>query len=203
VIECVVYSSGIWRSVDVAAQDVFEVKVFRVSLFVFFIIGLAFLIMGLDALIFKRILTYPPHPGQEGLYFLFKLFFVVIGGLIVWKEGPYLIRPPVMMRVSRDGISFGTGLLYEQRLFEWKHFEKAAYNIGYRMFSASPDAVVGLEVRFKESPEIPAGLATSAGIYYANYALWLDRRYMGTSIKKTIEAIRRLAPEGARIEEIA
>ena len=48
---------------------------------------------------------------------------------------------------------------------------------------------------------VPAGLATPAGIYYANYALWLDRRYMGTSIKKTIEAIRRCAPEGAKIEE--
>ncbi len=90
---------------------------------------------------------------------------------------------------------------YEQRLFEWKHFEKATYGLGYRMLSASPDAAVGLEVKFKESPEIPAGLATSAGIYYANYALWLDRRYMGTSIKKSIEAIRRFAPPGAKIEE--
>lgn len=182
-------------------QDVFEVKVFRVSLLLFFIIGLAFLIVGLDALIFQKILNYPPHPGREVLYFFFKLFFVVIGGLIVWKEGMYLIKPPVMMRVSTDGISFGTGMGYEQRLLPWKHFEKAVYGIGYRMLSASPDAAVGLEVRFKESPEIPAGLATSAGIYYANYALWLDRRYMGTSIKKTIEAIRRFAPEGARIEE--
>ncbi len=186
-----------------ARQDVFEVKVFRLSLFIFFIVGLAFLIVGLDALIFKVIFNYPPHPGQEVLYFFFKLFFVVVGGLIVWKEGLYLIRPPVMMRVSADGISFGTGMGYEQRLFSWSHFEKAVYGIGYRMLSASTDAAVGLEVRFKESPDIPAGLATSAGIYYANYALWLDRRYMGTSIKKTIEAIRRFAPEGAKIEEKA
>jgi hypothetical protein len=186
-----------------ANQDVFEVKVFRLSLLVFFIIGLAFLIVGLDALVFKTILNYPPHPGREALYFFFKLFFVVVGGLIVWKEAVYFVRPPVMLRVSAEGISFGTGLSYEQRLFEWKHFEKAVYGIGYRMLSASPDAAVGLEVRFRESPEIPAGLATSAGIYYANYALWLDRRYMGTSIKKTIEAIRRFAPAGAKIEERA
>ncbi len=184
-----------------ARQDVFEVKVFRLSLLVFFIIGLAFLIVGLDALIFKTILNYPPHPGREIIYFFMKLFFVVVGGLIVWKEGLYLIRPPVMMRVSADGISFGTGMGYEQRLFGWDCFEKAVYGIGYRMLSASPDAAIGLEVRFKQSPEIPAGLATSAGIYYAGYALWLDRRYMGTSIRKTIEAIRRFAPEGAKIEE--
>ncbi len=186
-----------------SAQDVFEVRIFRVSLLVFFIIGLAFLLVGLDALIFKKFLNYPPHPGQELLYFFFKLFFVVVGGLVVWKEGLYLLKPPVMMRVSGDGISFGTGLGYEQRLFAWKHFEKAVYGIGYRMLSASPDAAVGLEVRFRESPDVPAGLATSAGIYYANYTLWLDRRYMGTSIKKTIEAIRRFAPEGAKIEEKA
>jgi len=37
----------------------------------------------------------------------------------------------------------------------------------------------------------------------AFYALWLDRRYMGTSIKKTIAAIRRFAPPGAVIEERA
>jgi hypothetical protein len=183
------------------SQDVFEVKVFRLSLFFFFIIGLSFLIVGLDALVFKTILNYPVQPGREILHFFFKLFFVVVGGLIVWKEGLYLLRPPVMMRVSTDGISFGTGMGYEQRLFDWKYFEKAVYGIGYRMLSASPDAAVGLEVRFKQSPEIPAGLGTSAGIYYANYALWLDRRYMGTSIKKTIEAIRRFAPEGSTIEE--
>jgi hypothetical protein len=184
-----------------SSQGVFEVKVFRLSLFFFFIIGLAFLIVGLDALVFKAILNYPPHPGREVLYFFFKLFFVVVGGLVVWKEGLYLLRPPVMMRVSAYGISFGTGMGYEQRLFDWKYFDKAVYGIGYRMLSASPDAAVGLEVRFKQSPEIPAGLATSAGVYYANYTLWLDRRYMGTSIKKTIEAIRRSAPEGATIEE--
>ncbi|MBN2223620.1 MAG: hypothetical protein JW765_03000 [Deltaproteobacteria bacterium] len=184
-----------------ARQDVFEVRVFRLSLLIFFIIGLVFLIVGLDALIFKTILNYPPHPGREVLYFFFKLFFVVIGGLIVWKEGIYLVRPPVMMRVSSGGISFGTGMGYEQRLFSWDYFEKAVYGIGYRMLSASPDAAVGLEVRFKKSPEIPAGLATSAGIYYADYVLWLDRRYMGTSIKKTIESIRRFAPAGAKIEE--
>jgi hypothetical protein len=182
-------------------QDVFEVKVFRLSLLVFFIIGLVFLIVGLDALVFKAIFNYSPHPGREGLYFLFKLFFVVVGGLIVWKEGVYLVRPPVMMRVSAAGISFGTGMAYEQRLFSWDYFDKAVYGIGYRMLSASPDAAVGLEVRFKKSAEIPAGLATSAGIYYADYALWLDRRYMGTSIKKTIEAIKRFAPAGAKIEE--
>lgn len=182
-------------------RDVFEVRVFRLSLLFFFIIGLAFLIVGLDALVFKTILNYSPHPGREILYFFFKLFFVVIGGLIVWKEGLYLLRPPVMMRVSADGISFGTGMGYEQRLFEWKYFEKAVYGIGYRMLSASPDAAIGLEVRFKQSPDIPAGLATSAGVYYANYALWLDRRYMGASIKKTIQAIRRFAPAGGKIEE--
>jgi len=186
----------------VERSDVFEVRIFRLSLLFFFIMGLAFLIVGLDALIFKVILNYPPHPGQEVLYFFFKLFFVVVGGLIVWKEGINLLRPPVMMRVSAAGISFGTGLNYEQRTFEWTYFEKAVYGIGYRMLSASPDAAVGLEVRFKKSPEIPAGLATSAGIYYANYTLWLDRRYMGTSIRKTIEAIRRFAPEGATIEEV-
>jgi hypothetical protein len=184
----------------VANRDVFEVKIFRLTLLLIFILGLAFLVVGLDALVFKAILNYPPHPGREVLYFFFKLFFVVIGGLIVWKEGMYLVRPPVMMRISPEGISFGTGMGYEQRLFEWKYFEKATYGIGYRMLSASPDAAVGLEVRFKQSPEIPAGLATSAGVYYANYTLWLDRRYMGTSIKKTIEAIRRFAPEGATIE---
>jgi hypothetical protein len=185
----------------VQEPNVFEVRVFRISLLVFFTVGLAFFVVGLDALIFHRIFTYTTPPGKEVLYFFFKLFFVVIGGLIVAKEGIYLVRPPVMMRVSAEGISFGTGMGYEERLFLWSHVERATYGLGYRMLSASPDAAVGLEVKFKESPEIPAGLATSAGIYYANYTLWLDRRYMGTSIKKTIDAIRRFAPSGMKIEQ--
>ncbi len=86
-----------------ANQDVFEVKVFRVSLFVFFIVGLAFLIVGLDAIVFKRLFTYTTPPGKEVLYFFFKLFFVVVGGLIVWKEGTYLCEAP------RDDARLGRG----------------------------------------------------------------------------------------------
>lgn len=167
----------------------FEVRVNRLLLSLFIFIGLLFLFVGLDLAFLHLVLN--PTVDNQLLMWLFNIFAIGMGTVLIISQGRYLIKPPLMMRVSPEGISFGTGFGYKQQLISWKYVQSADYGHGYMTMSANPfkDLLLGVQVKFKSSKEIPSSLATSAGINYYNYTLFLNRLYMNKSAGKTIAAI--------------
>jgi hypothetical protein len=167
----------------------FEVRVNRLLLALLILIGFLFLFVGLDLAVLH--LIFNPTVDNQLLMWIFNLFAIGIGIVLIISQGRYLIKPPLMMRISQEGISFGTGFGYKQQLIPWEYVESAGYGHGYVTMSANPfrDILLGVTVKFKDSKEIPSSLATSAGINYFNHTLFLNRLYMNKSAGKIIKVI--------------
>lgn len=174
---------------DKQKEKVHEVRVNRLLLSLFISIGLLFLLVGLDLAVLH--LVFNPTVDNQLFTRIFNLFAIGIGIVLIISQGKYLIKPPLMMSVSSEGISFGTGFGYRQQLIAWKYVESANFGHGVRTMSANPfkDILLGVQVKFKASKEIPQSAATSAGINYFNYTLFLNRLYMNRPASKTIKVI--------------
>ncbi len=145
----------------------YEVRVSRVLLLFLILIGAIFFYVGMDYLFLHTFLNWENTPESKVLRALFIFFFVGCGGLIVLNEGYYFIRPPLIMSISREGVSFGTGLRYRPFLIPLAYLESVDF---------VPSRSVTLH--FRKSEEIPSSKATSMGVMYFNYGLSVIRPYI-------------------------
>ena len=156
--------------------DIFEVRVNRLILFCFALIGGLFLLAGLDMLVFGKVLDFDLSLwGAVAVL----VFFVGTGGAILANCALYLLKPPVMLRFSPQGVSFGTGFRYRHgEPFPWRLLQGAALSVDANSATSLKQLMAGPQLTFAQDPAIPQSLATSAGLSYAFSMLTLNALFM-------------------------
>ena len=153
-----------------------------------------FLFLGLDLILFHTVVK--PEYIQEQPFFvwlLFGVFFLLVPALIIWKMVQYLIRPPIMLRVDENSVSFGTGFGYRLYAIPTRYMTSVGFALADpSLTDVRPESWVlaaGLRITFQKADDIPAGLVTSAGITYGLYRLKLRALYMNMRVKTAIRGI--------------
>ncbi len=182
------------------AQSIIEVRVSRWLLLMMFGFGALFLLIGLELGFFH--VLFDDHTIAENSLgtWIFVAFSIGVGGLIVVSQFQYLMRPPVMLAVSSEGVSFGTGFRYRPLHIAAEHVTSVNAFVSHassetRGFGAARTA--GVEICMKKSDAIPAGCATSAGISYSNYILRLSKSYMNAKPQEVVDAVQQIIKNNA------
>ena len=174
-------------------QNQFEVRVSRWLLLLLIFIGSLFAATGLDILVFKKVFAPAGAGNNPILLTLFGVFAVLIGSVIALSQTYYLIVPPVMLRVSPEGLWLATGLRYKPFLIPLQYLRSInTYQSESMLEIGGKKRIVdgGVELSFEQSQRIPASLVTSAGLSYSNYSLRLFKAYMNQPLQKTVEAVK-------------
>jgi hypothetical protein len=174
-------------------QNQFEVRVSRRLLLLLIVVGLLFSAVGLD-LLFLHIVFEPVGAGQSPiLMILFGAFCLLLGAVIVVSQVYYLIIPPVMLRVTREGLWFGTGLRYKPYFVPIKSVKSInTYQTESMLEVGGQRRIVegGVELVMDRTDDLPSSLATSAGLSYSDYSLRLFKTYMNRPPQKAVEAVK-------------
>jgi hypothetical protein len=151
-----------------------EVKLSRLVLLMFIAFGALFFFAGLS-FAFGWIDIETTNPvGMAG----FNVFAISVGLLLIISQGWYVVFPPTLMKISRDSISFGTGMRYKQFEIPIKYYKNSEINS------------MGLSVYFTADESIPSSKATSAGIGYFNYCLTLGKLYMDKKPGEVVDYLK-------------
>lgn len=173
-------------------QNQYIVRVSRWLLLLLIVIGILFTLAGLDILVLK-IVFEPTHTGNSSIgLFIFGIFALLIGIVITTSQVFYFIFPPVMLRITPEGLWFATGFRYKPFFIPIKFLRSVTiYKTESMLEIGGQRRIVngGVELRFDNSNDIPAALATSAGLTYSDYNLRLFKVYMNRSLQKTVEAV--------------
>jgi len=132
------------------ADEVFTVRVSRLLLFFLTDIGVIFVLAG-----FFLIPSVLP-----------ALLFWLLGGIVALQCGYYFLFPPVMLRFTPEGVTFGTGFRYKQFHIPWRHITAIGYGVNPTL-TGWREKFAGVQITVADTPEAPAGLITSAGLGYA------------------------------------
>ena len=167
-----------------AGDNILEVRVSRKLLLVLTVVGLLFLLAGLEIGYFQKIVG-PDFTGDKVIVkWLFLFFSVICGGAIFINCLVYLFVPLLLLKVTPEKITFGTGLRYNPFEVSARFVEKA------ESFTKQSDLEVngkretvdgGAFLYLKNDPSIPAQLTTSMGIKYSNFKLEVESRYADLS----------------------
>lgn len=174
-------------------NDVFDIRLSRIPLFLLLCISSFLVAAGLDIGFIHAVI--PPldiDPDKKLFFWLFEFFFVIIGGVIAVQMLLYLISPPVMLRASAEGIAFGTGFRYNLFTIPWKYVDSIGGGIDMVQAVANKKIVGGIQITFKNSQDIPMWKATSIGISYVNYVLTLSIFYTGPKTSEAMEKLREM-----------
>jgi len=173
----------------------YEVRISRLFLVALIAVGLIFLAVGVDIGFGHWIFDEALESGNELPKLLFAIFLILIGSVIVASQTFFLIIPPLMLRVTTDFVSFGTGFLYSQ-------FKIPANKmISVDVFTGASDmeimgkrkiAVKGVELRFSRDESVPKSMGTSAGVTFSDYTLRLHKPYISKRPDRIVSEIRRL-----------
>jgi len=175
-----------------AETQLLEVRVSRKLLLILLLVGLLFLIAGIEIGFTHFVIG--PEVGQDKavIKWLFVAIGILIGGAITANCFLYLFVPPVMLRVTKDKISFGTGFRYNLYDIPASFLEKVeTYMRESNVEVNGKRSIVegGTSFYFKSASEIPAQLTTSAGIQYYNYQLTISSTYADLGSKEVVEAV--------------
>ncbi len=174
-------------------QNQFEVRVSRWLLLLLMAVGLLFTAAGSDILVFHRVFE-PAGAGNNPFFFtLFGVFAVLLGSVIALSQAYYLMIPPVMLRVSQEGLWLATGLRYKLFYIPLRYLRSVSVYQSESMLEVGGKRRIvdgGVELTFEQGQDIPASQVTSAGLTYSNYSLRLFKTYMNRSPQKTVEAVK-------------
>lgn len=173
----------------------FEVRVSRKLLLLLTVVGLVFLLVGLDIGFFHQVIG--PEFGQDKpiVKWLFLFFAVICGGAITVNCFIYLISPPLMLRVTKETITFAVGLRYNPFEVPTRLLEKVAtYTQESNLEVNGKKAIVegGAELFLKSDSSIPAQKTTSMGVAYANYTIRIQSAYANISGQKIVEEVNKI-----------
>ncbi|PIR47889.1 hypothetical protein COV06_00615 [Candidatus Uhrbacteria bacterium CG10_big_fil_rev_8_21_14_0_10_50_16] len=162
----------------------------------FFLLSAAILLwFGTEILFLHRIFSpedLTDHPSLLSVVVI--LFFGVIPLLVIARQIPYLLHPPLMLRVDAETVTFGTGWGYTPTHMPTNALQDVHASIATpSMSSFRPEQLLslgGVVLEFDTTKDLPTGLATSAGIQFAFGRLVISRLYGNKSVKKSVAAIR-------------
>lgn len=175
-------------------KESFEVRLSRLFSLGLILIGALFVIAGIDVGFTNILFDSVSGPDDELRIFLFVTFTFIIGSAIILSQLYFLIRPPLMMRITPEFISFGTGFLYHQQKFPVNMVDAVELFIeesGLEVMGKRRKTVQGAEIRFERDESIPSGIATSAGITYSDWVLRLHKPYINRRPDVIVAEVRR------------
>ncbi len=175
-------------------KDSFEVRLSRLFCLGLIIIGALFVIAGIDVGFTNILFDSVLGPDNEIKIFVFVTFTFIIGSMIILSQLYFLIRPPLMMRVTPEFISFGTGFLYHQQKFPINMVDAVDLFIeesGVEVMGKRRKTVQGVEIRFERDESIQSSIATSAGITYSDWVLRLHKPYINRRPDVIVAEVRR------------
>ncbi|MBS1198976.1 MAG: hypothetical protein H6R18_2761 [Proteobacteria bacterium] len=174
-------------------NSVLEVRVSRKLLLVLTLVGLLFVAAGLEIGYFQKLLGPDFIQGKPIIKWIFLFVSLVLGGLISINCFFYLIFPPLMLRVTKETVTFAVGLRYKAFDVPAKLVERL------QTFSKESDLEVngvksivdgGVEFFLKNDPSIPSQMTTSMGVVYYNYNLRVLSMYANKSGSEIVEAAK-------------
>ncbi|MEW6710284.1 MAG: hypothetical protein AB1403_10720 [Candidatus Riflebacteria bacterium] len=177
------------------ATELFEIRVSRKLLFILTVVGLIFLLAGLEIGFFHKVLGPEFGADKPIVKWIFVGIALLIGGAIFINCFFYLISPPVMLRVTRDKIWFGTGFRYN--LFEMparlvERIETYTQQSNLEVDGKKAIVEGGTSLYFKNDPSIPNEKVTSAGITYANCCLNIFSNYANIGSREAVATIKEI-----------
>ena len=156
-----------------------ELRLSRLPLFLLLLLLSFFFTVALDLSVLHNVI--PPldiAPDKKWIYYAFLFFMLGGGGIGAAQMLWYLLLPPVIFRADENGISFGTGFRYRPYCIPWKYVQSIGSGADAVATGFNRKMAAGLQVAFEQSSEIPAGKATSMGIFYQAWTLTLSFVYM-------------------------
>lgn len=156
------------------------------------LIGVALLFLVVGAGFFIAFITgsFTVTPDKIIVFIIFEFFAIGVSGVIFISQIMNMINPFVMLTTSNEGISFGTGFRYTPYTIPWKYIKSAEVEPGSGFPGLSQlKNTDNLIIVIEPTLEIPASLATSAGIGYFNYVLRIDGLYSNTAAYPVAESI--------------
>ncbi len=178
-------------------EDVFVVKVNRICIAILLLIGALFLWIGLEYFYLGGFDDWELTEQPTWVYGAAWFFFIGCGGAVALQMFWYLFFPPTMLRIDREGISFGTGFRYTPRLFPWKHYKGVQLGVDGVLLTVAQQLMAGARIEFEPSGEIPSALITSIGIGYFMNRLTFDWRYTNRFSTTIVAETKRLAAKYA------
>lgn len=170
--------------------EAYDIHLSRVPLVFTFLAGLLFLVVGLDLGAMHAIFPYfSVEPDKIIILNFFIIVAVISGGALAVISLMYLLKPPVMLRASSEGISFGTGFRYALHTIPWSRVEDILHPAPAAHQTSGRQALDGLAIRTKGPEDMPHGRAASVGVLYARNMLSLSRFFMGNPAAEAREKI--------------
>lgn len=151
-----------------------------------------FVVIGILILVAYFTGQFPIANSKLWIFILFEFFALVIGGVIVISQIINFVSPFVMLKTDDQGIYFGTGWRYQPYFIAWENVKSAAVvkSTGFPIFTLFKNCD-NLSIKFQNTAQLPAFLATSAGIIYIGYTLTLDGNYIDTPAQAIVDAINK------------
>ncbi len=175
--------------------EVLEVRLSRMMTGLLGFCGFLFLMAGLDIALFKTVFDFQIAAENKWILYLFLFFAVGCGGLIFLAQVRFFVFPPLILRVDKEGISFGTGLSYKPLLIPGKYVKSVGSSVTVNL-SDKVDFIDVVSIQFENSPEIPSWEATSIGIQYFMYTLSLSWYFRDTPGQMIIDSVNRFLKAG-------
>lgn len=174
-------------------EQTLEIRVSRVVLLIKMAIGVALVMGGLELAFPDKFYDFEPREDRIHVYDALGGAAVLMGLIVALPQIYYLFWPPMMMQVTEEGISFGTGRFYNPVLIGWRHFESVSIGTGPATSAATDQPRGSLEIIFKSNPDVPCDLKTPAGMSYCTYVLSLNHFYMDLPVEAAVAAIKEIA----------
>ncbi len=157
----------------------YAIRLSRKPLVLFFLSGSLLLIIGLDIALIHRLLPgFTIDPDQKIIFYLILVILIGFSGAVTLQLLVYLAQPPVMLRASREGISFGTGARYQLRTIPWKHIGEITVRPNHQEKSSAVDSRADLVIGIIDSSDMTAPRTTSLGIMHDTRGLTLSQFYL-------------------------
>jgi len=167
----------------------------RIFIAMLIAVGLLFFLVGLAMLAAWMIGGWNPVNSTGWAFWLFEIFAIGAGGMIMVSQIANFIKPFVMLTVSEAGISFGTGWRYTPYILPWSQIEGAETTSGgFRPLKVFKDTK-SLVIKVKLTEGTPASMATSAGIIYGGGQLIIDGNYADRPADEVAEIINQKLKE--------
>ncbi|EKD84163.1 MAG: hypothetical protein ACD_39C00213G0001 [uncultured bacterium] len=176
-----------------SALDSMEVRVSRKLLLVLMLVGLLFLLVGLDIGYFHKLFDADMGQDKAIIKWVFLFFAVICGGAIFVNCLVYLFFPPLMLKVSKDKVIFGTRMRYVPFEVPAALVEKVeSFTRESNLEVNGKKEIVdgGASLQLKNDPSIPSQKVTSMGISYCNYKLDISSTYANMSGKEIVEKVK-------------
>ena len=165
-----------------------EVRLSRLPCLVVVSVCLLFLAAGLDLVFFRAVLDFQIEPENRAAYYGFLMVCFLLGGAGLIQTLWNLVRPPVLLRIDSQGVSFASGMRYQPYSVPGKFVKSAGYGLSADM-TAKLNWFSLVKIELAQAPELPAAKITSIGVKYEWYTIYLPWFYRDTSGSRIIEAV--------------